>query len=237
VWQVPGCNEITPGPENQQALVNAIAWSPRGQQWVSACSFGVLLQDTDAIGRPLTARSFDDNPHVGEVWAAAFHPDAERCVTGGADGTVRLWGVADSRCVKVFKHEGPVWAVAVSPDGRSIAAAGSDEKAAATLRNVPRVWDIKTGKTVLRLEGHTRAVTAITYSPHGDRIATSSYDGTARIWSARDGALLQTLSIEHAPEAYAAAFSPGGDVLFVGFADGRGAMFDIASTTPDHVQE
>lgn len=235
VWQVPGCNLVTPTPEDQGTLVYKVAWNPKGRAWASVCAVGVLYQEVDQIGRPLSARSFQG--HKGDVWAVAFLPDGERFVTGGGDSTVRVWRVSDGKCLRTFNHEGPVWAVAASPDGKTVAAAGTDANVGPALKSVPRVWDLDTGKVLFRLEGHTRGVTAIAYSPSGDRLATSSYDGTARVWSAKDGHLLATLSLPEATEAYAATFSPLGDYLFVGYADGRGVLFDVATARPDHVRE
>jgi WD40 repeat protein len=45
-----------------------------------------------------------------------------------------------------------------------------------------RIWDVATGRQRAVLEGHTSRVTAVAVAPDGSWIATSSRDGTARIW-------------------------------------------------------
>ena len=47
-----------------------------------------------------------------------------------------------------------------------------------------RVWDAESGKEVHKYEGDTGDVFAVAFFPDGKRIASSSVDGTARIWRA-----------------------------------------------------
>ena len=50
--------------------------------------------------------------------------------------------------------------------------------------NTVRVWDATTGKELRKYEGHTNGVHSVTFFPDGKRIASASWDGTARIWRA-----------------------------------------------------
>jgi WD40 repeat protein len=45
---------------------------------------------------------------------------------------------------------------------------------------------------VLKLEGHTDVITAITFSPDGKLLGTCSHDGTARVWDTNDATCLLT---------------------------------------------
>lgn len=44
------------------------------------------------------------------------------------------------------------------------------------------VWDTKTGKQLLRFQGHTGRVTSLAFTSDGAKLGSSSEDGTARIW-------------------------------------------------------
>ncbi len=73
---------------------------------------------------------------------------------------------------------------------------------------------MKTGeKEELTLEGHARAVTAVSFSANGERIITASMDNTAIIWESTKGAMLYELK-GHERSVSSAAFSRDG-ALFV----------------------
>jgi WD40 repeat protein len=100
--------------------------------------------------------------------------------------------------------------VAISRDGKT-AAAG-------TGRDMILI-DAETGRVRARLEGHSRLVSRAVFSAAGDRLLTTSCDGTAKIWDARSGALLETLE-GHAKPVVDGAFSPADDLIATASEDG-----------------
>jgi hypothetical protein len=48
------------------------------------------------------------------------------------------------------------------------------------------VWEAAGGRELLTLKGHTADVLAVAWSPDGQRLATRSWDRTARVWEAAD---------------------------------------------------
>src|SRR5262249_3660662 len=65
----------------------------------------------------------------------------------------------------------PTYAVAFSPDGKRLASGGLDRAV--------RLWDLATGKELLRLSGHTQAVGTVEFSRNGQRLL-SAPGGTVR---------------------------------------------------------
>ena len=65
------------------------------------------------------------------------------------------------------------------------------------------------------LEGHTNYVYGVAFAPDASRLATASFDKTARIWSVADGRCLQTLQ-GHTKEVRSVAWSPDGKLLATG---------------------
>ena len=50
------------------------------------------------------------------------------------------------------------------------------------------IWDAASGECVVGpLDGHTKAVTSVAFSPDGTRVVSGSYDETVRIWDAASG--------------------------------------------------
>ncbi|MBO9336268.1 MAG: hypothetical protein J7455_16500 [Roseiflexus sp.] len=68
--------------------------------------------------------------HTAAVQSVTFSPDGHLLLSGSADGTTRLWNVADGREVRRFvSHQGPLGAfgsVAFLPDGMRVLTAGAD---------------------------------------------------------------------------------------------------------------
>jgi WD40 repeat protein/tetratricopeptide (TPR) repeat protein/tRNA A-37 threonylcarbamoyl transferase component Bud32 len=138
------------------------------------------------------------------VHAVAYGPDGKTLLTGGQDGTARLWDAGTGQpLIAPLRHPAPVLSVAFSPDGRRLATACAD--------NVVRLWG-RTGRLLSLLSGHKKAVNGVAFSPDGARLATAAADGTVRFWDANTGqALGQPLS--HGGTLHAVAFSPDGKLL------------------------
>ncbi|MFL5349034.1 MAG: SIR2 family protein, partial [Hyalangium sp.] len=122
----------------------------------------------------------------GPVNTMAWSPDRRRLVSGGADGTVRVWDASSGKALHVLEgHKRGVSTVAYSPDGARVASGGDD--------GTVRVWDASSGKALHVLEGHQGWVRTVAYSPDGARVASGGDDGTVRVWDASSGKALHVL--------------------------------------------
>ncbi len=66
-------------------------------------------------------------------------------LSGGMDGSVRLWDLAKGELVREMNHGGPVTAVAIRSDGKRFASAGLD--------HVARLWSAEDGKLLAEMKG------------------------------------------------------------------------------------
>ncbi len=50
------------------------------------------------------------------------------------------------------------------------------------------MWDIATGKELLRIDDHDDFVTGVVFSPDGNKAVSGSGDGTVRVWNLKASA-------------------------------------------------
>jgi tRNA A-37 threonylcarbamoyl transferase component Bud32 len=138
--------------------------------------------------------------HTGEVRSVAVSADRRRIVSGGQDGTVKVWDAERAQQILTLKGHSRV---AVSADGRRIVSGGGDPRDPGRPGEV-KVWDGQTGPDLLTLQGHTSAVRSVAVSADGRRIVSGGQDGTVKVWDAQAGPDLLTLKGHAGPVAVSA---------------------------------
>jgi WD40 repeat protein len=132
--------------------------------------------------RPRTLELF----HPGPVLSVSWCGDRQRVMSGGSDGTVRLWDMKTSSGLGVLKgHKGGVWGVSWSSDGEHVLSGGDD--------GTVRIWNTKTGLVTDMLKGHKGRVWCVSWGGDGEHVLSGGDDGTVRIWDMKSGRELKVL--------------------------------------------
>ncbi len=172
-----------------------------------------------SVGTELASDTFRFLGQSGWVTCVAVLPDG-RCVSGFADGTLRVWDIERKICVcKLEGHDNWVTCVATLPDGRCIS--GSRD---GTLR----VWDYNSRKCICTLDAHGDWVRCVAALPNG-RCVSGSDDGTLRVWDIEQQIHIDTLEGHKGSVTCVAALSGGRCVS--GSDDGTLHVWDIENKT------
>ncbi|MFV2070300.1 MAG: redoxin domain-containing protein, partial [Pirellulales bacterium] len=217
--------------------VSALAVSPDGKHLVT----GSMRHAQDQQGIPddnslrlwdvetgKEIRRFEDV--LSAIRNVAFAPDGKSIVAGGENTMLGLWDVETGKCIRWFTAPTNVVSVAFSPDGTQVASSHvgglKDGKWFDPEHSVIILWDVKTGREIRRLRGHTAVINSIAFSPDGRFIASLAGGGyfsdgwhdaeenTVRIWDVATGEELARAEVGTAVRSV--AFTPDGRHVVTG---------------------
>lgn len=139
------------------------------------------------------------------------------CLSATSDGVP----VQHRQSIKL--NDGIIRCVTISPDGL---VAGCGDR-------FVQMFDLQTGERLHRLEGHTKPVVSIAYSPDGELLASASDDGSIRLWdvgSAKTVRVLRNVTRPRSPyPPRQVAFSPDGKTLVACYPNTQIVLYNVAS--------
>jgi signal transduction histidine kinase len=144
----------------------------------------VFTPDGFAVLDAETGRMIRHFPQVSSFHHAAVRPGTHQFAV--YDGTrVLLMDWDSHQQTDEFQFEAGARLLTWEPNGRHLAIVGNRLHVA--------LWDVVEHR-VRQLTGHKDHIFDAVFDPSGGRLATSSFDGTSRIWDLRDGRMMGVTS-------------------------------------------
>lgn len=164
--------------------------------------------------------------HTRAVTSVAVLPGSSNLVySASLDRTLVAWEPASTALPRFVNLPHEARAAAVSPSGLDVATAGGNKQPPAEL--AIRIWDA--AKLVSRrepLEGHTRMIMALAWSPDGMQLASAAADDGVLLWNTRTGESEALVPL--APQMLTAlAYSANGQQLITGSEEGLVVIWDL----------
>ena len=208
LWDLATGKEAWASPPRPGAVL-ALAWSPDGRWLALAGEGGTVAVAHAATGAVLG----QGHGHQGNVNALAWAGPA-RLLSGGLDGTLRLWHAPECAPLRVWPaHSGAVWAVAAS--GEQGLSAGQDRHL--------RLWGLATGGAEASSPDFRSPLTAAALSPDGALALAGTSAGQVLAWSPQRTGWKREA---HSARVAGLAFSPDGGRFVSVSRDGTAKLWD-----------
>lgn len=211
--------------------------------WISAVAFSpdsqILI--TGEVNGDLCSWQMDSKHLFGKfighkswIFAISFSPDGRILASASHDMTVRIWDVTTGEVIHILPIDSPL-SLSFHPNGQILVTSHYD--------GTIKFWNVLTGKIIETRTAHSAAIFALTFNPNGRLLATGSDDYTVKIWDVSQsnsvnrkpqtesdadvsmGDCLHTLA-QHTKKLWAIKFSPDGNLLATGSADGTIKIWD-----------
>lgn len=154
--------------------------------------------------------------HTQLVTAVGFSAEGTNACSASADGSCRVWRVAEATCFFVLAGDKRVACCNFSADGRMIITGDWGYQT--------RLWDAVSGQLVMSLAGHSGKLTASRFRADGNLMLTASEDKHVRTWDPRRGV---SVAFQAPDEMLDGAFAPDMTSVVGACKNGKLLVWDV----------
>lgn len=182
------CSRTIQYPDSQ---VNRLAISP-DKRWLASCGVGVvrLYDCRSALGAGGSAQAQQQNGltqpvasfegHSGNVTCVAWHCEGKWLVSGGEDGSLRIWDTRSPRPQRVYDHRSPVNDVVVHPNQGELV---SCDQAGSV-----KIWDLsENGCSHELVPEEDVAIRSVSVASDGSCLVAGNNHGNVYVWRIQTG--------------------------------------------------
>jgi WD40 repeat protein len=229
VWNIASDDSLLELAGHSDAI-EGVTFSPDGK-WLITGSDDATIKIWDVTTGALL---HDYSGFTGEVISVTLSPDGKKFAFTTVDGS-HLWQLdfnTSDGVTSVVNQEllalPDAGGITFSQDGTEIAAPSGSASSA----NAIKLWDATTGRELLALSGHTGWVMGVAFSPDGQQLASTSLDGTVKIWSLTPGNETVTVASPTAGYGTRVAINPNGNEFATNGGDGSATLWNAETGQP-----
>jgi small GTP-binding protein len=179
------------------SMVMDVTWSPDGRR-LASCSDDETIRVWD-VTTGETLHILLASPSRSLLQSVAWSPNGRTLASGSYTNRVSLWNPNSGNLIsEQTGHANVVYCVVWSPDGKTLASCSRDGTICLWQLQEPSLT-VRTMRLIRAriLEGHTRAVTSISFSFDGRFLASKAKDGTVRLWRCANAEPVAILAEPH----------------------------------------
>lgn len=175
--------------------LSSVVFMPNGKGLVTADWSGVIQWKSGGSNLFFRIKSIPEG-------GVCYEPNGEWLAVASnfGGGSITILKSDEFRVERTIQTPTAILALSVSPDGRQIISGG--------VENSITAWDVRSGKKLWTLHGHTDYVRSLTFSADGRTLVSGSDDKTVKVWDVRSGVLKNTLQTNSSVQAV--SISPDG---------------------------
>ncbi|XP_064406213.1 target of rapamycin complex subunit lst8-like [Halichondria panicea] len=167
------------------------------------------------------------------VTCMCLHPNQATLIVGDQSGTIHVWDLSTDHNEQLIPiPDVAIHSLHIDSDGAYLAAVNS--------KGICYVWSLSSGTGTspitltprIKKHAHKRHGLKCLFSPDSSLLATTSADGTCKVWSTADFNLLTTLKKNTDKWVWDCAFSSDSQYIFTASSDHVARLWHVDKTEP-----